>query len=77
MAPEKKALIVLFVLSVANIMAGLATNSWVLVLHTLSIGFVGSCIFYFCVVYIPERQKRKAGERWIAGTLQVNKARYH
>ena len=59
MAPEKTVLIVLFVLSVANIMAGLATNSYVSVLHNLSIGFVGSCIFYFCVVYIPEQQKRK------------------
>ena len=51
-------LIVLFFFSVINIVAGLATNSWVSVLHTLSVGFVGSFIFYLCVVFIPEQQKK-------------------
>ena len=59
MATEKTVLIGLFVLSLVNIMAGLATNSWASVLYTLSVGFVGSFIFYLFVVYIPERQKRK------------------
>lgn len=59
MATEKTVLIGLFVLSVANIMVGLEAGSQASVLHTLSVGFVGSCIFYFFVVYVPERQKRK------------------
>ena len=59
MAPEKKALIVLVVLSVASIMAVLGTSSYVSVVHGLSVGLFSSSIFYFCIVYIPERQKRK------------------
>ena len=59
MAPEKTVLIVLVVLLVASIMAGLGTSSHVAVIHSLSAGLLSSSIFYFCVVYIPERQKRK------------------
>ena len=59
MAPEKKALIVIGVLSVASIMAVLETSSYVSILHGLSVGLFSSSIFYYCVVYIPERQKRK------------------
>ena len=59
MAPEKKALIVLVVLSGASIMAVLGTGSHVSVVHGLSAGLFSSSIFYFCVVYIPGRQKSR------------------
>ena len=59
MVPEKTVLIVLVVLSAASIIAGLGTSSHVAVVHSLSVGLFSSSIFYFCVVYIPERQKRK------------------
>ena len=59
MAPEKKALIVLVVLSAASIMAVLGTGSHISVVHSLSAGLFSSSIFYFFVIYIPERQKRK------------------
>ena len=59
MAPEKTVLIVLVVLSTASIIAGLGTSSHVAVIHSLSVGLFSSSIFYFCVVYIPKRQKRK------------------
>lgn len=60
--PKKKILLLLVVLSFGSILAGFLTvpeRNYLLVMHSLSVGFVGSSIFYFFVVYIPERQKRK------------------
>lgn len=60
--PEKKVLIVLVILTVASVLASFVTVSqgdYLSILHALSVGFFGSSIFYFFVVYIPERSKRK------------------
>ena len=60
--PSKWILVLLVLLTIVSILAGLATvpqQNHLIVLHSLSVGFFGSSVFYFFVVYLPERQKRK------------------
>ena len=60
--PEKKVLLILCILTVVSIVISLVTvekGNYVSILNAICVGFFGSSIFYFFVVYLPERQKRK------------------
>jgi hypothetical protein len=59
---NKKMTITLMIMTIASLALGLSTvdsSGYGKVVHSLSLGFVISALFYFLVVYLPEYNRRK------------------
>ena len=60
--PDKKITLLLVVITLACLLIAVKTttnNNYTSLINTLSVGFVISSIFYFIVVYLPAKQRRR------------------